>query len=115
MTNAERIRFARRWAPWLAAGVVLLAMLSWPIGSAMLLGWAGFLARVVPRLSPDRITVIAALVALALFTIGVHWLGRSWASRRAGQNEIRWTWRVSLAVTMLIFVLFAAGVAMVGL
>jgi prepilin-type processing-associated H-X9-DG protein len=90
----------------------LLFMLCWPVGSMLLLGWAGFLARVLPRLSPDMPTVVATLVALALFTCGVHWLGR----KTSGTSPAaRWTWRRSVALTALVFVLFAAGVAMVGL
>jgi hypothetical protein len=79
---------------------------------ALLLGWVGFLGRVVPRLSPDSTTVIAAVIAVVLFTLGVHWLGR----KSVGTTPAaRWTLRRSVAVTMLLFILFAAGVAMVGL
>ncbi len=89
---------------------VLLALVPevFPFIGLLLLGWVGFLGRVVPRLNPDMTVVIAALVALLLFTLGVHWLSRK-------TTGTTWTCRRSIAATALVFILFGAGVAMVGL
>jgi hypothetical protein len=69
----------------------------------LLLGWILFLLRVFRQINPDRNTVIAAIVAAVLFMGGVCAV----AGKRLGL-------RGSVAVTVLMFVLFAAAVAMVG-
>lgn len=76
----------------------------------LVFGWIPFMGRVGPAVSPDGPTVWVALSALLLFAAGVHWIGRS---RRGGAG--RWTVRSTAAVVSGVIVLFAAGIAMVGI
>ena len=62
----------------------------------LLFGWILFLMRVLRQITPDRNTVIAAIVAAVLFMGGVYAI----AGKRLGL-------RGSVAVTALMFVLFA--------
>ena len=72
----------------------------------LLFGWVGFLLRVLPRFTADRATVFVSVAAAVLFTAGLHWAGRAWRSD--------WKWRYSAGLTVILFVMFAAAVAMVG-
>lgn len=91
----------------------IIGLLCFDAGQTLLLGWVGFLVRVLPRLNPDPPTVLVSIAAAAIFTIGIHWLGRAWARRRdpVGEWKLRW----SAALTLLLFGLFTASVAMVGI
>src|SRR5207245_1036282 len=72
--------------------------------------WVGVRWRVVPRLSANWGVVAVGCTAVVLFAAGIHWVG--WRSyRTAGEKwRLRWT----LAAVMMVFVLFAAGVAFIG-
>jgi prepilin-type processing-associated H-X9-DG protein len=102
----------------LAVGLILLGVLVAPEAPvALCLGWISFLIRVVPRLSPDGPNVAVSLTALVLFTVGIHWLGRAWRRHAAGPAATAgtpWRLRWSLAVVALVFLMFTAGVAMIG-
>src|SRR5258708_25000204 len=80
-------------------GIVLGSEAVWQL----LLGWVLFLVRVVGQIHPDRNTVIVGIAAVLLFAGGVYVIGRD-----------RLGFRGSVAVTALMFVLFASAVAMVG-
>jgi hypothetical protein len=73
----------------------------------VLFGWIGFLTRVVPNAAPDWPSVIVGVAAALLFVCGVHWAGRSWRTA--------WTPRSTLAVSCGVVLLFAAGVAVIGI
>jgi prepilin-type processing-associated H-X9-DG protein len=102
----------------MAAGLILLGVFVAPEAPAALaLGWVAFLTRVLPRLSPDGPTVAVSLAAVVLFTAGFHWLARTWRRHAAAQTATAvgpWRLRWSLAVVVLIFLMFTAGVAMIG-
>jgi hypothetical protein len=102
----------------LALGLLLLGVFVTPEAPAALaLGWVAFLMRVVPRLSPDGPTVAVSLTAVVLFTAGIHWLARTWRRHAAGQTAAAvppWRLRWSLAGVALVFLMFTAGVAMIG-
>jgi prepilin-type processing-associated H-X9-DG protein len=102
----------------LGAGLILLGVLLSPEApAAICFGWIVFLWRVVPRLAPDGPTVAVSVTAVVLFTAGVHWLGRAWRRSAAGETTAMPPWRLrwSLTVAALIFLMFTAGVAMIGM
>jgi hypothetical protein len=96
---------------WLAVTVLLVLLLvvlpTFEEVRHVLVGWVLFLARVVPRVRVDWKSVLVGLSALVLFAAGLHAAGRTW---RPG-----WRLRWSLACVGLVFVLFTAGVALVGI
>src|SRR5687767_9363305 len=97
--------------------LILIALDVWPavIAWTLMLGWMGFLNRVLTQLQLNPAIVAMVLPAVVLFVIGVHWLGRT-GTKSAGTNSAaRWPWRRSIAATALLFVLVAAGVTMVGI
>jgi prepilin-type processing-associated H-X9-DG protein len=105
----------------LAAALLLLLasclLLTWEAPFALLLGWIGFLRRVLPLITVDWPSVLVGCVAIALFALGVHWIGRAWqrdTPRGEGASARPWKVRWSLALVVLVFLLFAAGIAMVG-
>lgn len=89
--------------------LVVVGVLATAEGAFMLLfGWIPFLGRVLPDVRPDGPSVAVGAVALALFAAGVHVLGRS--VRGAARWRLRWT----LAVVVGVPLLFAAGIAVIG-
>jgi hypothetical protein len=61
--------------------------------------------------------VVVGVVALTLFTGGIHWLARSIRSAREPQNNApsrRWKLRWTGAIVAILLISFAAGVSMVG-
>ncbi len=86
---------------------VTLTLLGWEAAGFVLLGWIGFLFRVIPKIDPDPATVVTGCVALTGFAVGVHVTGRRWV---AGWR-VRWT---AMAVTAL-GLLFGVGVAVIGI
>ena len=102
---------------WLLPAVLLSALIGLAFGSidaarAIAFGWAQFLFRVLPRLTWDRNAIVLTAAAFALFTLGVHWLGR--ALMRWRGSERRWRAGWSAAVTSCVVVAFAAGICMIG-
>jgi hypothetical protein len=95
--------------------LVLLAFTPWQLPANLLLGWSAFLVRVFPRMEVDWATVVVGVVAFLLFTAGLHWIGCAWVGR--GQSQLAasgWRLRWSVSVTAGVLLLFAAGVAVVG-
>ncbi len=85
---------------------------------AIIFGWIAFAGDVAPKLSVDWPTVAVAFAAVALFVAGVHWVARTWRLRQAsepGQITSRWKLRWSLAMVAAIFLLFTAGLGIIGL
>jgi hypothetical protein len=79
----------------------------------ILFGWISFLRRVLPEVRPDGTSVLVGTVALLLFGVGVHWLGRSWRTSASpgGKWRIRWT----VAVVLGVILLFTAGISVIGI
>jgi len=96
----------------LAAGLTLVACWSLDAFRALLVGWAQFLLRVVPQLSVDWRTILAALAAFILATLVVHWFAR--AALRARGSERRWKFTWSLTSIAIVVVAFAAGICIIG-
>jgi prepilin-type processing-associated H-X9-DG protein len=104
-----------KWQVLLIAGIALLVTaLAWDVSRMLLLGWALFLLRVVPELKPDGPTVAVSAGAVLLFTIGLHWLAQWWLRYTQPEGQ-RWKLRWSLGITALLFLMFAAGTAMIGI
>jgi prepilin-type processing-associated H-X9-DG protein len=82
------------------------------VTAALLFGWAAFLYRVLPRVTPDGGSLVVGVVAVLLFTVGIHAAGRRWR-RASGQGPWRWRW--SLSAVAAVFLLFAAGVSLVAM
>ena len=74
------------------------------------LGWVPFLGRTLSRSTWAGGTVAVSAVAVLLFTGGVHFVGRSWSRSSGGTWKLRW----SLAVVVGMFLLFAAGLCLIG-
>src|SRR5262249_15228470 len=95
--------------------LVLIAVATTVEGAvAVLFGWLPFLGRVLPEVRPDGPSVLVGVVALLLFGVGVHWLGRAWrrtANPVGGRWRIRWTVAVVLGVVLL----FTAGISVIGI
>lgn len=108
----------KKLAVFLGVGVLLLAVSApFEVPFALLFGWAPFLFRTLPRITVDGPSVAVAGLALVLFTLGVHRAGRAWR-RRAGtpaSTSPAWKIRYSLALVAAVFILFTAGIALIGI
>lgn len=94
---------------------VLAAIFTWPIPVTLSLvfGWIVFLYHTLPRVTVDGPSVLVGCLALILFTAGVHAAGRGW--RQKTLSAPHWKLRWSLAVVAVVFLLFAAGISLVGI
>jgi hypothetical protein len=84
---------------------------------ALILGWIGFLASVLPRITVHWPSLIVGLIALVLFTLGMQWAGRTWrrSVRMDAPSHKLWKLRWSFAVVASVVVFFASGIALVGI
>jgi hypothetical protein len=103
----------------LAAGFVVLGVATnYEVPLVLLLGWISFLARVLSRITWDWGTLAVSAAALVLFTAGVHFIGWSWRRRVPAAARVAgpaWKVRWSVAVVGGLFLLFAAGVCLIGI
>ena len=79
----------------------------------LLFGWYSFLNRVLPLFTYDSSALVVAGAALILFTIGLHLVARKITRGANGEEPQRW--RTTFAVVAGLFVLFAAGISLVGI
>jgi prepilin-type processing-associated H-X9-DG protein len=102
-----------------ATGLVLFAVLArFDAALLLLFGWVAFLGRVLPRVAVDWPSVTVGLAALILFTLGVHQLGRMWQRHRTadvGRHGKGWRLRWSAAIVVAVFLMFVAGIAIIGM
>ncbi|HEY1861942.1 MAG TPA: hypothetical protein VGG61_16390 [Gemmataceae bacterium] len=96
---------------FLGAFVLVGLVASFEVAGALFFGWVPFLSRVLIQMSPSRDIVAVSSAAVILFAAGVHWLG--WTSYR--RSEKKWRLRWTLSIVALIFLLFGAGTAMIGI
>lgn len=80
---------------------------------AVVVGWLFFLYHTLPRMTVDWPSVCVGCLALVLFTAGVHAAGRAW--RRGTPESPPWKLRCSLALVAGVFLLFAAGLSLIGI
>jgi prepilin-type processing-associated H-X9-DG protein len=113
------------WAIVTVLALFLLACagLALPIDFAVAvgLGWAFYLARVVPQVGIDRAGAITAALCLALFLAGSHaflgWLcGHVGAEKDPADPSLRrWRPRWTVALGALIVLMFVAGISAAGI
>lgn len=81
-------------------------------------GWAWFIARVMPQMTVSPSGVISAILALALFIYVFHrfmcWLFRIETPDDPGATASTWRFRWTAGITTLILVMFTAGISAVG-
>jgi hypothetical protein len=77
----------------------------------LMVGWLLYLDRVLREVRPDAATVASAIVCLVAASVGVHvflrWLAAAWA--------VSWSAKRTLRLLLLVGLLFASGVAVVGM
>ncbi|MFN0052551.1 MAG: DUF1559 domain-containing protein [Planctomycetales bacterium] len=90
------------------------------IAVGAVVGWALFLAEVIPKLSVSWSGVATAIVSLLLFVVGFHRLA-AWytgvVARRDiadGAPQVAWKWRWSVLIAATVLLMFVAGIAVVG-
>ncbi len=98
----------RKTCTLVAAAVLVLAIALLPhrVGLWLLFGWLLFPLEVLPSVTVHWPGVAAGVAAVALFTAGVQWAGRTWAPA--------WRLRWSLVLVAGLFLLFLAGTAMIA-
>ncbi len=92
------------------AGVGCLGQ-QWPIELAgqLAIGWVPFLGRVLPQLEVSPGALLSGALFCAGFVLGLHLLARHLSGAK------RWSFRRSLAISLLVLLSFATGVAVVGI
>ncbi len=95
------------------AALIALFTLPFQLTLSVVFGWVLFLIHTLPRMTVDGPSVFVGCLALALFTAGVHVAGRAW--RRNALAKPPWKLRWSLATVVGIFLLFAAGISLIGI
>jgi prepilin-type N-terminal cleavage/methylation domain-containing protein len=83
-------------------------------------GWCFHLRRLMEEATLDVAGTLTALVTFALLAAGIHGFARGWQNVRSretldGAARRPWKWRWSLAITLGIVMLAAAGIAAVSL
>jgi hypothetical protein len=113
MTQAKR--------GWIVAACVVAAIVSlfaWLGTTAehLILGWLYFPLRVVPQMTVDPPAALIGLTALILLISVIHvtarWLVRETAAAEGAPRS--WSPASTMAATLLLLLMFAAGIAMVG-
>jgi prepilin-type processing-associated H-X9-DG protein len=94
---------------------VLLTGLAWSaqVTLSLLFGWVVFLYHTLPRMTVDWPSLFVGAIAVVIFTAGVHAAARAW--RRAAPETPLWKLRWSLTVVVGVFLLFAAGLSLIGI
>lgn len=87
--------------------------------TALLFGRISFLQRTLPKVTVDWWSLGIAGIALVVFVSGLHRLATWYVRADPGKSEqlaksIRWRFRWTASIAALVVIMFAAGVAMVG-
>lgn len=106
----------------IAVGILLMgsgAIAAPPVRAIveLLFGWFPFLDRALAQGSVDGPSLLMGLAALVMVCGATHWIGRKVVAQQISSEVVvnqRWTWRSTVAVTCGLVVLFAAGIAVVG-
>src|SRR5262249_21408540 len=96
--------------------VLLLVALPFDGPFLFLTGWLTYPFEVLPKVRLYWPSIILGGAALVLFTAGVHWLGTLSYGRYSfvRGHSSGWKLRWSLAIVVFMFILFAAGISLVG-
>jgi prepilin-type processing-associated H-X9-DG protein len=92
----------------LALSVVFL---TWEGTAYLVFGWTVFPFQMWQRVTIDWAAVVVGCVALVLFVVGFHTIARGLLRSKGVGWKLRW----SLTCTALVVLVFAAGVAVIGL
>lgn len=104
---------------WIVCALlVLVGLFAWlgTMAEQLILGWLYFPLRVVPQMTVDPPAAFVGLAALVLLIAVIHmtarWLMREAAAAEGGARS--WSFPSTLAMALLLLLMFAAGTAMVG-
>jgi hypothetical protein len=112
---------------FVALGIALSCVgLAFPIETAfwILVGWAPFLDRTLPRVTVDWMGVATAAVAFIVFAAGMHslcgWLWRQSHAAGGGDNltanaKPAWRRKWTAAIVLVVILMFSAGIGAVGI
>jgi hypothetical protein len=98
------------------AALVLTAMGATALREGLtvtMFGWWGYVARVGPRITVSTAGVATGLICAVVFTAGLHGLLR-WLFREVRAGSPPWKLRWTLSIVGIIVLMFAAGIAIVG-
>ncbi len=101
--------------------LVVCCGLNWILQIPLVLafGWPGYIARVIPQLSPDPWAVISGILCLATVTGGTHlcslWLYAATDAQLEGTVRRRWPLKWTGKIVGLVVLMFVAGIACTGL
>lgn len=80
----------------------------------LLLGWVMFLRETLPQVRTDAGMIVSGIVALFLATWGLHRFV-AWLTSQLPSYSRPWKWQSTLAVTVLILLLFSSALAGIGI
>ena len=89
--------------------VIVAAVFTMQGVCALLFGWALFLVRVVPQMTIDLPTVAVGSAATLIFALVFHQVARACCS-----GKCVWRIRSTAIVVTVLFLLFAAGISLIG-
>ncbi len=109
-------RLAVRWIGSLVGALLLLLLCGFQIGRTLLFGWISFARRVLPAVEVNWSLILIGSGSLVGIILLVHHLGTWFCSERSrSANRNVWRLRASISLSLLIAVMFCAGLSAVGI
>jgi prepilin-type processing-associated H-X9-DG protein len=107
---------ANEWKFWGTVAAIVTGVVTFflPGGEHLLLGWLYFPLRTLPRMTVDWPAALLGLAALIGFVVGLHVAIRGFMSAASPTLSVQWSWRSTIAISLTLQVMFAAGIAVVG-
>jgi hypothetical protein len=99
--------------------LIVLVLVVEPLGFVLELplrlvfGWALHLWRTLPEVRWSSEMLVSGFLAVALAAVSLHWMAR-WLCSRLFSGKEQWSWRGTLAVTMIVMVLFCSAMSGTG-
>lgn len=120
--SPNRLVMTIRWTAIFGGGLLLLGIIlavtagqvAVQMSVALVFGWWNYLARVIPRVTVSRAGLITVLLCGALFTFGLHNFLK-WLHRGMIGGEHPWKVRWTCSIVGVVVLMFAAGIATVGM
>jgi len=97
--------------------VVVAAVLTIQAAFTLVFGWAPFIGRVLPQMTVDGPTVAVGAAATVLFAAVFHRVARTFRGiALAAPESAKRPWRIrsTIMVVSAVFLLFAAGISLIG-
>ncbi|MCS7470156.1 DUF1559 domain-containing protein [Stieleria sp. ICT_E10.1] len=109
-------RFPVRWIGSLVGTLLLVLLCGFQMGRTLLFGWIGFARRVLPAMEVNWPLILIGSGSLVGIILLVHHLG-TWFCRERSQTASQNVWRLraSISLSLLIAVMFCAGLSAVGI